>query len=152
MLDLIVKELAEVADIHTALTCVNNGDLCAYLRALDTCDRLCDVAQLANAGRLDKYAVGLILAHDLLKRFGEVTDKGAADAAGVHLGYLDARVLEEAAVNGDLAEFVFDENELFIFVALGNELADERGLACAQKSGKNVYLSQGNYLPNKIHY
>ena len=129
MLHLVVEKFAEVADIHAALAGIDYGDLCAYLGALDACDCLCDIAELSDTRRLDEDAVGVMLLNDLFKRLREVADEGAADAAGVHFGYLNACVLEEAAVNGDLAEFVLDEDELFVFVALCNELADERGLA-----------------------
>ena len=147
---LIVEELAEVADIHAAASRVNDRDLCADLAAGHACDGLCNVGELAHAARLDEDAVGVILLDDLLKRGGEVADEGAADAAGVHLGYLNARVAQEAAVNGDLAELVLDEDELFVFIALRDELADERGLARSEEAGKNVYLSQGYYLLNNI--
>ena len=92
----------------------------------------------------------MILLDDLLQRGGEGADEGAADAAGVHLGDLDARVAQEAAVNGDLAELVLDEDELFVLIALRDELADERGLACSEEAGENVYFSQGYYLLSNI--
>ena len=49
VLDLIVEELTEVAHIHAALAGVNNGDLRAYVRALDVLHGLCNVGQLAYA-------------------------------------------------------------------------------------------------------
>ena len=48
----------------------------------------------------------------LPQRLAEVAHQGAADAAGVHLGDLDAGVLEKAAVNADLTELIFDQNDL----------------------------------------
>ena len=127
--DLVVEEFAEVANVHTALAGIDDGNLAADDGAGNAGHRLRNVGKLADAGRLDEDAVGSIVLDDLIERLGEVADEGAADAAGIHFGYLDACVLEEAAVNGDLAEFVLDEDELFVFVALCNELADERGLA-----------------------
>ena len=88
----------------------------------------------------------MIFINDLLQSRGEVADEGAADAAGIHLGYLNAGIAQEAAVNGDLAELVFDKDDLFALVALRDELADERGFSCSEKSGENVYFSQGYYL------
>ena len=146
IVNLIVEKFAEVADIHAAAAGVNDGDLCADLAAGDARDGLCHVGELADARGLDEDAVGVIFINDLLQSRGEVADEGAADAAGVHLGYLNAGVAQEAAVNGDLAELVFDQNELLALVALRDELADERGLSCSEKSGENVYFSQGYYL------
>ena len=54
----------------------------------------------------------MVLLHDLVQGLAEVPHQGAADAAGVHLGDLDAGLLEEAAVNADLAELVFDQHDL----------------------------------------
>ena len=146
IVNLIVEKFAEVADIHAAAACVNNGDLCADLAAGHARNGLCNVGELAYARRLDEDAVGVIFINDLLQRGCEVADEGAADAAGIHLGYLNAGISQEAAVNGDLAELVFDKDELLALVALRDELADERGFSCSEKSGENVYFSQGYYL------
>ena len=151
VLHLVVEKFAEVADIHTALARVNDGDLRADLAAVDACDSLRNVGELAHARGLDDDAVGSVFGNDLFKRLGEVAHEGAADAAGVHLGYLHAGILEKAAVDGYLAELVLDEDELFVFIALGYQLAYKRGLSRAQKSGKNVYLSQNNGLQFKMY-
>ena len=146
VLDLVVEELAEVAHVHAALAGVDDGDLRADDRALDAGDGGGDVGELADAGGFDDDTVGRVLVHDLLEGLGEVADQRAADTAGVHLGYLNARVPEEASVDGDLAELILDENELFALVCLGYQLADEGSFARAEKSGKNVYLCHGQSL------
>jgi hypothetical protein len=146
IMNLIVEKLAEVADIHAAAACINNGDLRAYLAVGHTCNGLGNIGKLSDTGWLDKNAIGMVLLDDLLQCHGEVTDEGAADAAGVHLRNLNACVAQKSTVNGDLAELVLDEDELFVFIALCNELADERCFACSEKSGENVYFSQGYYL------
>ena len=58
------------------------------------------------------------------------------DAIAIGNEWFNSRgcLLEKAAVNGDLAEFVLDKNELFVFVALGYQLADERSFARAAKT------------------
>ena len=136
---LIVEELTEVAHIHFALARIDNGAFCTYLRALNTLDGLCNVAELADAGRLDNNAVRLEIVDDLLERFCKIAHECAADAAGIHFGYLDTGVLEEPAVDRDLTELVLNKHKLFALVALGNELADKRGLACTEKTGKYIY-------------
>ena len=60
--------------------------------------------------------------------------------------------LQEAAVNGDLTEFVFDEHQLFVLVAFRNQLLNEGSLTRTQKAGKNIYFGHkkvpfyGDYL------
>ena len=134
VLDLIIEKLAEVAHVHAALARIDDCDSCADVCALDLLHCMRHVAELADAGRLDDDTVRSILVHDLLECLRKVTDQRAADAAGIHFGYLNTCVLEKAAVNGDLAEFVLDKNELFVFVALGYQLADERSFARAEKT------------------
>ena len=146
--DLVVEELAEVARVHFGLARVHDGDLCADVRALHALNRGGDVGQLADARGLDEDAVGGIVVHDLLESLGKVAHQGAADAAGVHLRDLHARVLQKAAVNGDLAELVLDEDELFLLIALRDQLADERGFPRAEKAGENVYSCHGFLLPS----
>ena len=72
------------------------------------------------------------------KRLAEITDKRAADAARIHLGHVDAGIGKEATVHTDLAEFVLDQHQLFAGICLLDQLFDQRGLAGAQKAGKNI--------------
>ena len=113
------------------------------MRALDALDRGGDVGELAHARGFDEDAVGGEVGHHLLEGLGEVAHQRAADAAGVHLGDLHARVLQEAAVDGDLAELVLDEDELLALIALRDQLADEGGLSGAEKAGEDVYSGHG---------
>ena len=129
---LIVEELAEVFHIHLALGGVHHGDQSVQLdvgRA--ALDGLGHVGQLAHAGGLDEDAVRGETLHDLGKGLGEVAHQGAADAAGAHLADLNASVLQKAAVDGDVAEFVFDQHQAFALVGFFDELLDQGGLARA---------------------
>ena len=144
ILDLIEEELAEVLDIHAALHRVRNGDKAAHLHighillhALDGAD---DVGKLAHAGRLDENAVGMILIDHLAQRLAEIAHEGAADAAGVHLGHLDAGLLHEAAVDTDLAKLIFNQDDLLACERLFEQLLDQRGLARAEEAGENINL------------
>ena len=142
--DLVVEELTEVAHIHTALARVHDGDLRADLRTFHVFNCRRDVGELADAGRLDNNAVGRVLVNNLFECLCEVAHESAADAPGVHLGDLYARVLEKASVDGYFTELVFNQNKLFALVALRNELADEGGFAGAEEAGENVYSGHGN--------
>ena len=80
----------------------------------------------------------MVFPDDLGQRLAEVAHQGAADAAGVHLSDVDARILEEAAIDADLTEFILDENQLLACVSLLNHFLDQRGLACAKKTGVDI--------------
>ena len=123
VLHLVVEELAEVLHIHLGLGGVHHGD---------------DIGQLAHAGGLDDDAVGRIGIQHLLEGGAEIPYQGAADAAGIHLRDLDAGILQKAAVDADLTELVLNENEFFAAVGFADHFFDERGLAGAEKTGKNI--------------
>ena len=140
MLDLVVIELAEVLHVHFALVCIGNGGEAIqrnvfHVQVLHGTDH---IAQLAYARRLDQNAVRVVGLQHLMQRLAEVAHKAAADAALAHLGDFNAGVLQKAAVNGNLAELVFDEDELFALKSFGDQLADQRGFACAEEAGKNI--------------
>ena len=142
VLYLVVEELPEVLHVHLALVCVHNGREAVELQGVRAyvLHRPYNVAELAHAGGLYKYAVGGVLLHNLPERLAEVAYQAAADAAGVHLGNLYPGVLHEAAVYSYLAEFVLYEHQPFALVGLGYELLYKGGLASAQKAGKNINL------------
>ncbi|EFB75082.1 hypothetical protein SUBVAR_06628 [Subdoligranulum variabile DSM 15176] len=141
MADLVIVELAEVLHIHLDLVHIGHGD-----KAVEDDGQglghafhgAGHVGQLAHAGGLDEDAVGVVGLDDLFQGLPEVAHQGAADAAGVQFVDLDAGLPHEAAVNADLAEFVFDQDDALPGEALLDQFLDERGLACAQKAGKNI--------------
>ena len=142
VLYLVVEELPEVLHVHLALVCIHNGRKAVELQGVRAyvLHRPYNVAELAHAGGLYKYAVGGVLVHNLPERLAEVAYQAAADAAGVHLGNFYPGVLHEAAVYAYLAEFVLYEHQPFALVGLGYELLYKGGLASAQKAGKNINL------------
>ena len=89
-------------------------------------------------GRLDKDTIRVELLEHLRQSLAEITYQRAANAALAHFGDFNAGVLQKAAVNGNLAELVFDEDELFALKSFGDQLADQRGFACAEEAGKNI--------------
>ena len=142
VLDLVEEELAEVLHVHTAFHRVRHRDEAAHLGLVDVAlhafHRADHVAELAHAGGLDEDAVGMILIDHLAKRLAEVAHQAAADAAGVHLGHLDARFLHEAAVDADLAELVLDEHDLLARKGLLQQLLDQRRLSGPEEAGENI--------------
>ena len=79
----------------------------------------------------------------VLQSLVEVAHQRTTDAAGGHLGDLDAGFLQEAAVNVDLAKFVFDQHQLFALVGLRQQLFDECGLTGTQEAGDDVDFCHG---------
>ena len=146
--DLVVEEFTEILLIHLAFFRIDNrGEAVQlhimHMQILHSAD---DVAQLADARRLDQNAVGVIFLEHLLERLAEISHKATADAAGVHLIDLDACFFQESAVNADLTEFVFDQHEFFTLIAVLDQLLDQRGLARAEEAGKNGNLGHDNAL------
>ena len=136
ILHLIEEKLAEIFKIHPALIGIHDGAEGVelrplYARALYGAD---DVGQLSDAGRLDHDAFGRILFRNLFECLCKVTHQRAADAARIHFGDADPCILQKSAVHADLAEFIFNENDLFALVHFADELFDERRLARPQKA------------------
>ena len=139
-LDLVVVELAEVLHIHLALRRIRHSHKVAQLHVVrrDLAHGADDVRQLADARRLDQDAVRRIFSDDLFERAAEIADQRAADAAGVHLRDLDPGLLQKAAVDADLAEFILDQHQLLAVVGFLDHFLDERRLAGAEKTGINI--------------
>jgi hypothetical protein len=80
----------------------------------------------------------VVLLRDHVQRLAEITGQAAANAPGIHLVHGHTGILQKAAVNADLPKFIFNENQFFPRIALGNELFDEGGLTGSQEAGNNV--------------
>ncbi len=142
MLHLIIEKFAEVLHVDLRFLCVYDRREAVELDIgkVQIFDCLYDIAQFADAGRFDEDAVRMKLLDHLFQCFAEISDQTAADAARIHFIDLYAGIFEEAAVNADLAEFVFDQHNLLTLVSLFDQLLDQCRLAGAQKSRKNIYL------------
>ena len=140
--DLVIVELTEVLHIDLDLARVRHRHRVAQLHLIggDLTHGGDHFGELAYAGRLDDHPVRVIGLQDLLQRLAEVAHQRAADAPGVHLRDVDARVLEEAAVDADLAKLVLDQHQLLAGVGLLDHLLDERGLARAQEAAVDIDL------------
>ncbi len=149
--DLIVVELAEVLDVHAGLEDVGDGHAAAqhHFGHLfgDAVHRADDVGELAHAGGLDKDAVGRILLQDVLQSLSEIAYQRAADAALAHLGDLDAGFLQKAAVDADLAEFIFNQNHLFSGKAVGKQFFDQCCFTGSQEAADDINRSTHSKSP-----
>ena len=111
-LHLVVVEFTEVLhiDLHLAGIHHSNGIAQGHIVGGNLFHSTDDIGQLAYTGRFDDNPVGMVLIYDLGQSLAEITHQTAADAAGVHFGNIDTRVLEETAVDADLTKFIFDKN------------------------------------------
>ena len=142
--DLVIIELAKVLHIHFDLVHIGHSHKAVQADRqglAHTLNSAGHITQLANAGRLDQDAVRMISLHDLFQCLAEVAHQGAADAAGVQLVDLNASLTHKAAVNADLAEFVFDQHDLFTLERFLDELFDQGRFTCTQKAGENINFS-----------
>ena len=137
---LVVIELTEVLHVDLYLVGIHDrhGTAKLYILTGDLLHSADHIGQLANTGGLNDDTVGVVFVDDLRQRTAKVTHQAAADAAGVHLGNVDACLLQEAAVNADLTKLIFDENQLFALIAFGDHLLDQGGFAGTQEAGIDV--------------
>ena len=149
-LDLIQEEFAEVLHIHAALAGIDNRRTAGHnqisVTLLRMLDRNKDLAELADTGRLNQQAVRMVLLNQLIDCLLEVADQRAADAAGIQFVHNNAGILHKASINADFAVLVFQQDDLFLADAAGQQLLDERGLACTEKAGNNIHLYHSCYL------
>ena len=147
-LNLVVVELAKVLHIDLDLASIHHchGEAQGNIGIGDLLYSGDHIGQLAHAGRLDNNAVRVVLADNLGQGFAKIAYQGAADAAGIHFSDVDARVLKEAAINADLTELVFNEDQLLSSICFLNHLFDQSGLACAQKAGININFCHKKHL------
>ncbi len=140
--DLIVKEFAEVFLVHLAFLGIHNSGEAVQLdiMGIDALHCLDDITELAHTGGFDEDAVGLVILQHLFQCFAEITHKAAADAAGIHFRDLYTGILQEAAVDADLTELIFDQDEFFADIALSNELFDQGCFSGTEEAGENCNL------------
>ena len=146
VLHLVIEELTEVSHIHLGLGGIHHGGKTVqhHIVHLQVLHRPDDIAEFAHTRGFNEDTVGVIGIHHLLQRLAEITHQAAADAAAVHLGNVDARLLQKAAVNADLAELIFNEDELLAGIGLSDQLLDEGRFASAQKAGENINFSHSS--------
>ena len=146
--DLVVVELTKVLHIYLHLTGIGNGNRMTqhhifighFLNGSD------HIRQLAYTGGLDNDPIGVIFGDDLGQRLAKIAHQAAANAAGVHFRNVDAGVLQETAVDADLAKFIFDQHQFFALVGFLDHLFDQRGLAGTKEAGININFCHSHYL------
>ncbi len=142
-LHLIFKEFAEVFQIHPAFQHIHHCRCGMHLHAglsADSLHRPDDIRQLSHARRLDDDTVRVIGTGHFAERLSEVSDQRAADAAGIHLTDLHARLPQEASVDPDLTEFILNQHDLLVLQRLCQQFPDQGRLAGPEKAGYDIYL------------
>ena len=138
--DLIVVELTKVLHINLDLAGIGNCNTVAKAHILtgDLFHRCHHIGQLAHTGGFDDDPIRMVLGNNLIQSLSKVAHQRAADAAGVHLGNVNARFLQEASVDADLTKFIFDQHQLLSAVGFLNHFFDKGGLASSEKTGVNI--------------
>ena len=146
MLHLVIEELTEVSHIHLGLGGIHHGGKTVqhHIVHFQVLHRPDDIAEFAHTRGFNEDTVGVIGIHHLPQRLAEIAHQTATDAAAVHLGNVDARLLQKAAVNADLAKLIFNEDELLAGIGFCDQLLDEGRFASAQKAGENINFSHSN--------
>ena len=141
--DLVVVELTKVLHIHLHLAGIGHGHGVAqnYILADHLLHSGHNITELAHTGGLDHDAVRVILLDHLGQGLAEIAHQAAANTAGVHFRNIHTGILQETTVNTDLAELIFDKNQLLTLVSFLDHLLDQRGFASAQKTGIDINLS-----------
>ena len=138
--NLVVIELSKVLHIHLYLASIHHGNSAIQGNIL-ICDLLHSgnhIGQLANTGGFNHNTVGVVLTDNLGQSLTEIAHQAAADTAGVHLGDVNAGILQKSTVNADLAKFVFNQHQLLACVGLRYHFLNQCGLAGTQKAGINI--------------
>ena len=138
--DLVIVELTKVLHIDLYLACIHHSHGVAQGDFIggDLLYSTNNIRQLAHAGGFDDDTVRIVLLDHLGQCLTEVSHKRAADAAGVHFSDIDACILQEAAINTNFTEFIFDENQFLTLIGLLDHFLDKGGLACTQKTGIDI--------------
>ena len=146
--DLVVVELTEVLHIDLHLAAVNNCNCVAQRNIIggDLLHSADNIGQFADTGGFNNDAVRIVLLNDLGQCLAEVTHQRAANASGVHLGNIDAGILQETAVNADFTELIFNQNQFLSGIGLLDHLLDEGGLTGAQKARININFHKKHLL------
>ena len=150
-LDLIVIELTKVLHIDLDLAGIRHRHRMAqsHLVIRDLLHGGDHIGQFAHAGGFDNDAVRGVVPDYLRQRLAEIAHKRAADAAGIHLGDFNTGILQEAAVNTDLAELILNEHQFFALVSFLDHLFDQGCLSGAQKAGVNIDFCHNIFAPSK---
>ena len=148
---LVIVELTEVLHINLHLAGIHhrNGKAHFHLRTGNLFHSGHHIGKLTNTGRLNENSLGGILGNNLLQSLTEVAHQAAANTAGIHFRDVDACILQKAAVNADLTEFVFDQHQFLTCVGFRDHLFDEGGFACTKEAGINIDFCHSIHLLNQ---
>ena len=82
----------------------------------------------------------MIFLYNFFQGCAKVTNQGAADASGIHLTNFNSSVLQESAINTDLAKLVLDQYNLLTLKCLFQKLLNKSCFTGSKETGNNIYL------------
>ena len=124
--NLVIIKLTKVFHIDLYLCAIHNSNGIAQCNLLIGNLFHCrnDIRQLTNAGGLNDNSVGIVFPDYFGQCLAKISHKRTANTAGIHLGNVDARILQKTAVNANFTEFIFDKNQLFSLIGFRNHFLD----------------------------
>ena len=140
--DLVVIELAKVLHVNLHLACVGNCHLISqdHVVSSNLLHGGNHITELTHAGGFNHDTIGMVLLDHLGQCLAKVAHQAAANAAGIHFGDVDAGVLQEAAIDTDLTELIFNEHQIFACIGFLDHFLDQRCFTGAKKAGVNINL------------
>ena len=155
--NLVVVELTEVLHIDLHLAAVHNGHSVTQRNIIsgNLFHSTNNIGQLAYTGGFDDNTVGVVLFNNLCQSLAEIPHQRTADTARIHLGNINACILQEATVNADFTKLIFNQHQFLAPVAFLDHLLDKGCLTGAQKTGINInfhkkHLLYSFFLPYSI--
>ena len=138
--DLIIEEFPEVLVVDLAAGSVHNGAVAVDFQAFNRTDGPQDIRELADPGRFDQDPVRMVGLHHLVQGRLKVTLQCAADAAAVDFVDLDAGFFQKTAVNTDLAEFVFHQDNLLTLEDILQQFGNQSCFPGPEEPGNNIHF------------
>ena len=146
-LNLVIIKLTKILAVYLNLTGVHHGNCIAQLHFVvsDLINCANHIGKLTHAGGLNNDSLRGIVSNHLVQCFAKVAYQAAANTAGIHFRNVDAGILQESAINADLAKFVLDEHQFLPVIMLADHLFDQGRLARSEKTGVNIDFCHGYF-------
>ena len=151
-LDLIIIELTKVLHIDLYLVGIHHryGAIQLHLIIGHFFNRCHNIGQFTHTGGFDHDAIRRIIGNYLCQSSSEIAHQAAADTSGIHFRNVDTGILQETAIDTDLAEFIFDQNQFLTCIAFRNQFLDQCGFSRSQKAGEYINFRHLQHLLYKF--
>ena len=149
--NLIIVEFTKILhiDLHLASICHSNRKAQHHIVRGNLLHSRHNIGQLAYTGGFDNHPIRMELFDNLLQCLAKIAHQATANATGIHLGNIDAGILQKAAVNADFTKLVFNQHQFLTGVSLLNHLFNQGRLSGTQKATVNINFCHGKAPSNQ---